>query len=149
MRTVPLDRPWKGHQLYRFWIFKFYSWIFKKTSKFWAASCKNKSNLLLVRKELYRILSSYWLAHFYLIKKNRPKCCSVLVWITGCWNSLLTSRSPKNNWCLSLVFGAWFGRKDCGLSTCKPWSKQAGGWIHFLHEVAQNSELLSNIQNKK
>ncbi len=34
---------------YRFLIFKFYSWIFEKTSKFWAASCKNQSNLLLVQ----------------------------------------------------------------------------------------------------
>jgi hypothetical protein len=34
---------------YKFWIFKFQFWIFEKTSKFWAASYKNESNLLLVR----------------------------------------------------------------------------------------------------
>jgi hypothetical protein len=33
---------------YRFLILYFSSWIFDKSSKFWAASCKNESNLLLV-----------------------------------------------------------------------------------------------------
>ena len=32
-----------------FLIFNFWSWIFDKSSKFWAASCKKESNLLLVR----------------------------------------------------------------------------------------------------
>ncbi len=32
-----------------FLIFYFWSWIFYKSSKFWAASCKKESNLLLVR----------------------------------------------------------------------------------------------------
>ncbi len=39
--------------------------------------------------------------------------------------------------------------KDCGLSTCKPWSKQAEGWIHFCMKSAQNFELWSNIQDQK
>jgi hypothetical protein len=30
---------------------------------------------------LNRILSSYWLAHFYLLE-NPPKGCTILVWIT-------------------------------------------------------------------
>jgi hypothetical protein len=38
-------------------------------------------------------------------------------------------------------------RKDCGLSTCKPWTKKAGGLEAFLHEAAQNFEVLLNIQN--
>ncbi len=44
---------------------------------------------------------------------------------------------------------ARFGGKDRGLSTCKPCSKQAGGWIPFLHEAAHNFELISNIQDQK
>ena len=32
-----------------FFIFYFWSWIFDKSSKFWAASCKKESNILLVR----------------------------------------------------------------------------------------------------
>jgi hypothetical protein len=43
---------------------------------------------------------------------------------------------------------AWFGGKDRGLSTCKPCSKQAGGWIPFLHEAAQNFELILNVQDQ-
>jgi hypothetical protein len=31
---------------------------------------------------VYRILSSYWLAHFYLLK-NPPKCWTILVWIAA------------------------------------------------------------------
>ncbi len=80
---------------------------------------------------LHRILSSYFGLHTFIWWKNRPKCCSILVWIAGCWNSLLTSHNPKNNWCLSCILGARFSRKDRGWSTCKPWSRQAGGWIHF------------------
>jgi hypothetical protein len=45
---VLLDRPWKGHHCYRFFIFYFWSWISDKSSNFWAASCKNEPNLLLV-----------------------------------------------------------------------------------------------------
>ncbi len=79
---------------------------------------------------LHRILSTYWLAHYFWWK-NLPKCCFILVLIAGCWSSLLTSRNPRNNWCHSCIFGACFSRKNHGLSTCKPWSKQDGGWIHF------------------
>ncbi len=77
--------------------------------------------------------------------------CSILVWIAGCWNFLLTSHNPKNNWCLSRIFGAWFGKKDRGLSTCKPWSKQVGGWIHFCMKWLRtlNSYQIFKIQNKK
>ncbi len=48
---------------------------------------------------LHRILSSYWLAH---LTKKSAKVKLYLVWIAGCCNSL-TSRNPKNNWCLSHV----------------------------------------------
>ncbi len=34
----------KNFNRYMFLIFYFWSWIFEKTSKFWAASCKNESN---------------------------------------------------------------------------------------------------------
>ncbi len=48
---------------------------------------------------LHRILSSYWLAHFYLMKKSARVLlyfgldCGMLEF------SLLTSHNPKNNWC--------------------------------------------------
>ncbi len=38
-------------------------------------------------------------------------------------------------------------RKDRGLNTYKPWSEQAGGLDAFLHEAAQNFEVVTNIQN--
>ncbi len=53
--------------------------------------------------------------------------------------------------CLSRIYGIRFGEKDRGLSTCKPWTKQAGGLDSILHEVAQDFEVFKNIQewNKK
>jgi hypothetical protein len=96
---------------------------------------------------LHRILSFYWLAHFYLIK-NLLKCSSFWVRIAGRWNFLLTSRSPKNNWCISRIFGAQFIGKDPGLSTCKPWYKQVGGWIHFCMKGLRTSKSYQIFKTK-
>ncbi len=150
MRVVSFESPIKGHQ--PLYVFNFLFLIlniwkdFKLLSRFmqkWLqpTACSDHG--------LHWILSCYWLAHFHLIKKNPPKCTSILVWIAEWWNSLLASRNPKNNWCLSRIFGAQFGEIDHGLSTCKPWSEQAGGLEAFLHGAAQNFELLSNIQDQK
>jgi hypothetical protein len=94
------------------------------TSKFWAALWKKESNFLLVwiMVCIESCLPVGW--RTFIWWKNPPKCCSMFVWIAGCWNSLLTTRNPKNNWCLSRIFGARFGGKDRSLSTCKPWSKK-------------------------
>ncbi len=62
-------------------------------------------------------------------------------------DSLLTSRNPKNDWCLSRISGARFGGKDHGLTRANPDpNKQEVGFI--LHESAQNFEILPNIQDK-
>ncbi len=69
---------------------------------------------------------------------------SILVRIAGCWYSsyiLLSSRNLKTNWCLFRIYGVRFGEKDRGLSTCKPWSEQAGGLDSILHEAAQDFEI--------
>jgi hypothetical protein len=97
---------------------------------------------------LHRNLSSYWLAHCYLLK-NPPKASSFLVWIAEWRSYSLSSRNPKDNWCLSRIYGIRFGEKDHGLSTCKPLTEQAWGLEAFLHGAAQNFELLSNIQDQK
>ncbi len=130
-----------------FLIFYFWSWIFEKTSKFWAAPCKKASNPPAWSDHgLHRILSSYWLAHFHLMKKS----AKVLLYLDcGMMDFLPASRNPKNNWCLSRIYGVRFGEKDRGLSTCKPWSEQAGRLEAFLHGAAQNVELLTNIQDQK
>ncbi len=64
-------------------------------------------------------------------------------------NFLPASRNPKNNWCLSRIYGVRFDEKDRSLSTCKPWTEQAGGLEAFLHGAAQNFEVVSNIQDQK
>ncbi len=99
-------------------IFKFNFWVFEKTSyKKWIQppACS-------------KILSSYWLAHFYLLK-NPPKAGSFLVWIAGCWNVLLTSSNPKNN-CFFRHFWSTVPRKRLRFVPIQ-WSEQARGWINF------------------
>ncbi len=106
-------------------------------------SCKHESKLLLVRITvcIESSLPIGWLTFIWW----------KMAWIVGCWNSLLTSCNPKNNWCLTRIYVAWFGGKDRGLSTCKPWSKQAGGWIHFCMKRLRtlNSYQIFKIKNKK
>jgi hypothetical protein len=46
------------------------------------------------------------------------------------------------------IFGAHFGGKDRGMSTCNPFSKQEGGWIHFGMKQLRTLNL-SNIQDQK
>ncbi len=67
----------------------------------------------------------------------------------GMMEFLHASHNPKNNWCLSRIYGVRFGEKDRGLSTCKPWTEQAGGLEAFLHGAAQNFEVVLNIQDQK
>ena len=111
--------------------FYFWSWIFETTPKFWAAPCKNESNLLLVRFTvcIESCLPIGW--RTFIWWKNPPKCSSILVWVAEWWNCLHASRNPKNNWCLSRIYGIRFGEKDRGLSTYKPWTEQAGDWVQF------------------
>ncbi len=61
--------------------------------------------------------------------------------VVGILHIILSSRNPKTNWCLSRINGVRFGEKDRGLSTCKPWSEQAGGLDSILHEAAQDFEI--------
>jgi hypothetical protein len=72
-----------------------------------------------------------------------------LVWVAEWWNFLLASRNPKNNWCLSRIYGVRFGEKDRSLSKCKQWTEQTGGLDSILHGAAQNFEVVLNIQDQK
>jgi hypothetical protein len=77
--------------------------------------------------------------------KNLPKCCTILVWIAGCWNSsniLLMSRPSKNNCWFLHIFGARFGGKDCGLCPYNPSAEEVGG---FLYESGSELWKLFNI----
>jgi hypothetical protein len=78
------------------------------------------------------------LAGALLIDENIRQRTVFLVWIAGCRNSSLTSRIPKNNGCLSCIFGALFGGKDRCLCPYKPCSERARGLAAFLYLAAQN-----------
>ena len=72
-----------------FLTFNFWSWIFENTSKFWAASCKNDSNLLLVRITICieSCLAIGW--RTFIWWKNPPKCSSILVRVAEWWSFYL------------------------------------------------------------
>ncbi len=102
MRIVPLDRPWKEDQ--PLLVFDFLISVlnirkdFKVLSHFikiWIqpSACLDHG--------LYRILSSYWLVHFFYLLKRSANGLHYfgLDWIAECWNILLMSRNPKNNNC--------------------------------------------------
>ncbi len=85
-----------------------------------------------------------WVIYFLM-------CCSILVWIAGCWNFsniLLASCYPKNNCWLSRIFWTRFCGKDCGLCPCNPSAGKLERLEVFLYEAAQKFELFSNIQDQ-
>ncbi len=135
-----------------FFIFIFWPWIFEKSSKFWAAKYKNTSNLLIFRLTacIESCLPIGWRTIIW--RKNSPRCCTILVWIAGCWNSsnmlLKSHKNPKNNCWLSRIFGDRFGRKHCGLTPYNPSAEEVGGLEVFLNEGTLNFELFSNIQDQ-
>ncbi len=89
MRVEPLDSPLKGHQplyVFNFLFLILNIWYeFKVLSRFMQKWIQPPACL---DHGLHRILSSYWLAHFHLMKNPR-KCSSILVWIAEWWNFYL------------------------------------------------------------
>ncbi len=80
MRGVPLDRPWKGYQPrpYRFLIFNFSVLNIEKTSKFWAASYKNESNILLV--EITVCIESFHPIGWRTLSDDKIRQSAVIFW---------------------------------------------------------------------
>ncbi len=95
---------------------------------------------------LYRILSSYWLAHFYLLK-NSAKGMHYFGWIAGCWNSsnvLFTTRIPKIN-----CWHFWSTDRGEKIMICAHTNRDpttSRRLDSFLYEAAQNFEVFSKIQ---
>ncbi len=125
MRVVPLNRPWKGHQplqVFDFWISVLNIWKdFKVLSRFIQKlirppGCSDYG--------LYRIRSSYWLAHFYLLK-NPPKGYTIWFGLQDVgilqifYSRALIQRTIVD---FPAFFFAQFGRKYRGLWPYKPWS---------------------------
>ncbi len=87
---------------------------------------------------LHRILSSYWLAHFYLMKIT----AKVLLYFGLDCGMLEFSRA---------VIQRSIDVSPAFLGTCKPWYKQAGGWIHFCMKRLRTLNYYQKfkIKNKK
>jgi hypothetical protein len=142
-----LDRPWLGHQPNLYWLLIFY-WILNIWKDFKVLSCFIQKCLqppACSGHGLYRILSSDWLAHFYVMKKS-AKCRSILVLIAGRSSHIpLTSHSPKNNCWLSRILEPGSAKKIAvyALTTVCRRNRRNG----FLYEAAQNFEVFSNIQD--
>jgi hypothetical protein len=72
-----------------------------------------------------------------------------LVWIAGCWNSLLTSRNPKEQLMSLSHFWSTVQWKRSQFEQMQIVIQTSRRLDSFLHEAAQNFELLSNIQDQK
>ncbi len=71
MRVVPMDRPWKGHQPLKFFDFLISLLSIWKDFKVLSPLMQKWIQPpACAYHGLHRILSSYWLAHFYLMKKS-------------------------------------------------------------------------------
>ncbi len=128
----------------RYWFFNFTLEYLKRLQSSEPLHAKmNPTSCCLFDHSLHRILSTYWLA-------NPPKCCSILVWIAGCWNSLLMSRNPKNNWCLSLHFWSTV-RQFEHMQTVIQTSRRLDWWIHLCMKRLRtlNSHKIFKIKNEK
>ncbi len=111
MRVVSLKSPWKGHQ--PLYVFDFLISLlnilkdFKVLSRFMQNSTQSPACSV---HGLHRMLSSYWLVHFHLMKKS-AKVQLYFGSVTEWWNFLPANRNPKNNCCLSRIYGIRFGEK--------------------------------------
>ncbi len=97
--------PWKGHQPLKFFLILislFNIWKRLQSSELLHAKLNPTSCLF---GSQFAQNSVFLLAGALLFdEKIPPKCCTIMDWSAGCWNSLLTSGNPKNNWCLSRIF---------------------------------------------
>jgi hypothetical protein len=132
-----LDSPSLGHQ--PLYIFNFFniSLNFQSLFKVLIRLIFKKTFILPSFSEdgLYRNLSSYLLAHFYLMKKSAKLMCklsSASVWETP-------NRPPNMIKCIvPAFFGDRFVEKECGLLTHNPPAEEVGGLGICLYLAAQN-----------
>jgi hypothetical protein len=98
------------------------------------------------------LLSSYWLSHFNLLKKNPPKGCTILVWIgplrvVGFLETFYSRAVIQRKIVDSPAFLEHGSAEKIAVCTTQPVIPTS--WIirGILYEVAQNFEVFSNIQN--
>jgi hypothetical protein len=97
---------------------------------------------------LQRILSSYWLAHFYLMKKSAKV---LLCFGLDCGMLEFFTHQPysKEQLMYLLHFWSMVRRKRSQFEHMQTVIQTSRRLDSFLHEAAQNFELLSNIQEQK
>ncbi len=118
---------------YRFFIFYFWSGIFDKSSKFWAASCKNESDLLLVWITVCMCSNRNLFRRTVLQNVGET---STVSWITA-WEEIIpTSHNLNQNrtalwWIFSSNKSAAAKRKTWCYANCDP-NKQGVGLIFCM-----------------
>ncbi len=120
MRVVSLESPLKGHQPLYVFNFYFWSWIFDKSSNFWATSCKNESNLMLVWFTvcIESCLPIGW--RTFIWWKNPPKFSYILVWIAEWWNFFTCEPQSKEQLMSLLHLWSTVWRKRSRLQHMQP-----------------------------
>ncbi len=143
MRVVSLESPLKGHKPLYVFNFLFLILNFLKDFKVLSHSMQNRPLILLfVRITVFLLAGA--LSFDEKIRQSSP-----LFWF-GLRNDGIFTCEPqsKKQLCLSRIYGVRFGEKDRGLSTCKPWSEQAGGLEAFKNMSAVMGGLLNVLALK-
>ncbi len=130
-----------------FLIFYFWSWIFDKSSKFWAASCKKESNLLLVR---FTVCIESCLRIGWRTEKIRQSAALFwfglqndgIIYLRAAIQRTIDVSPAFMEYGLAKKIAAW------AHANREP-PEQAGGLEAFLHGAAQNFEVVLNIQDQK
>ncbi len=105
--------------------------------------------LVLITVCIESCLSIGWCT--FNLRKNLSKRCLIFIWICGTLEFFTQELQSKEQLMTLPHFWSTVGGKDRGLSTCKQWSKQLGGWINFCKKQLRtlNSYQIFKIKKKK
>jgi hypothetical protein len=136
-----------------FLFFNFSFEYLKRLSKFWTASNKSASiPPSYLAHGLYEHKPISFLPNRSPKMRESQQLFFGLRLVRRIFEETLTSRNPNQNsatlWQIFSSNKSASANRKTGFYMYKPWSEQAGGWIHFLYEAAQNFEVFSNKYSK-
>ncbi len=112
-------------------IFYFWSWIFDKSSKFWASSCKKESNLLLFWIGLHVLKQRFFPPNWTPKLQERHQLFFGLRLVSKEFQHLAIQTKVEQRIFSSNKSAPANRKTGFYANRDKPWSEQAGGWIHF------------------
>jgi hypothetical protein len=145
MRVVSLESPLKGHQPLYVYNFLFLILNIQNNFKFLSRSMqKGLQSSCLFGSRFACAQAAIFFAKPYSINAGET---SIVLWIAGQVKNSIILQPNQNRAALWRIFSVHqpIGRQD-SMQTMNRTSRRLDS---FLHEAAQNFELLSNIQDQK